>query len=310
MKSCPEYKSLVDRYPDLEFNLRGDLEAHLESCGSCAEYKADADRTMQLLRALRKHLTPSDPVDQAFERLSGRLTALRRQMVWALVVHGDLHRGTVRDAAARPFAAHWLRSPRSSRLAAAGFRCLGMSNAGKPRCWASRGERAVSTRPGSGPREEDPHADGRGVLVAVWSIGFLFYLDAGSVRHRRAARRALRRFPLGIRRTAHVRRRVAATEGRAAPRSGCESWLTRSRRLLHCRTPQHRRGQSSRVFSVSITRTSCGSLRTSRVTPSSQRTSRKTCSLPFFEACRNFAASRRSGLGSTRSRCELPAATP
>ena len=86
MKSCPEYKSFVDRYDDLDSNLRGDLDAHLKSCGGCAEYKSDADRTMQLLRAFRKHLTPTDPIDLAFERLSSRLAASRRQMVWALVL--------------------------------------------------------------------------------------------------------------------------------------------------------------------------------------------------------------------------------
>ena len=86
MKSCPEYKSFVDRYDDLDSNLRGDLDAHLKSCGGCAEYKSDADRTMQLLRTFRKHLTPADPIDLAFERLSSRLAASRRQMVWALVL--------------------------------------------------------------------------------------------------------------------------------------------------------------------------------------------------------------------------------
>jgi hypothetical protein len=86
MKSCPEYKSFVDRYDHLESNQRANLDAHLESCGDCAEYKADADRTIQLLRAFRKHLTPTDPIDKAFERLSLRLAASRRQMVWALVL--------------------------------------------------------------------------------------------------------------------------------------------------------------------------------------------------------------------------------
>jgi hypothetical protein len=86
MKSCPEYKNCVDRYGDLDSNQRASLDAHLESCGGCAEYKADADRTMQLLRALRKHLPPTEPIDQAFERLSLRLAASRRQMVWALVL--------------------------------------------------------------------------------------------------------------------------------------------------------------------------------------------------------------------------------
>ena len=86
MKSCPEYKSFVDRFGGLDSNQRASLDAHLKSCGDCAEYKADADRTLQLLRAFRKHLTPTDPIDHAFERLSLRLAASKRQMVWALVL--------------------------------------------------------------------------------------------------------------------------------------------------------------------------------------------------------------------------------
>jgi hypothetical protein len=86
MKTCPEYKSLVDRYGDLDSNQKGDLDAHVKSCGGCAEYKADADRTLHLFHAFRKHLTPADPIDQAFERLSSRLAASRRQMAWALVL--------------------------------------------------------------------------------------------------------------------------------------------------------------------------------------------------------------------------------
>lgn len=86
MKSCPEYKCFVDRCGDLDSNQRLDLEAHLRSCRDCAEYKADADRTMPLLGALRNQLTPADPIDRAFERLSMRLAASRRQMVWALVL--------------------------------------------------------------------------------------------------------------------------------------------------------------------------------------------------------------------------------
>jgi len=86
MKSCAEYTSFVDRYGDLDSNQRARLDAHLKSCGGCAEYKADADRTAQLLRGLRKHLTPAEPVDEAFERLSLRLAESRRQVVLALVL--------------------------------------------------------------------------------------------------------------------------------------------------------------------------------------------------------------------------------
>ena len=86
MNTCPEYKSFVDRYGDLASSQKASLDDHLRSCGGCAEYKADADRSMQLLRALRKHVTPADSTDQAFERLSSRLAASKRQMVLGLVL--------------------------------------------------------------------------------------------------------------------------------------------------------------------------------------------------------------------------------
>jgi len=86
MKSCPEYKSFVDCYGDLNPNQKATLDEHLESCGGCAAYKADADRILQLLRGMRTQFTPADPVDLAFERLSSRLAASRRQMVWALAL--------------------------------------------------------------------------------------------------------------------------------------------------------------------------------------------------------------------------------
>jgi anti-sigma factor RsiW len=178
MKSCPEYKSLVDRYPDLEFDLRASLEAHLESCGSCAEYKADADRTMQLLRALRKHLTSSDPVDQAFERLSGRLTALRRQTAWVLVL--------MATCITAPFAM-LLRGP----LPPIGFvpPALVIVAAGVL-FWAVKREQAAMvglTWRASGfysswQRDLEKKIrmlTGAGVLVAVWSVGFLFYSMLG-----------------------------------------------------------------------------------------------------------------------------------
>jgi len=81
MKSCAEYTSFVDRYGDLDSNQRARLDAHLKSCGGCVEYKSDADRTMQLLRTFRKHLTPADPIDLAFERLSSRLAASTSECV-------------------------------------------------------------------------------------------------------------------------------------------------------------------------------------------------------------------------------------
>jgi hypothetical protein len=86
MTSCPEYKSFVDRHGNLDSNQKARLDAHLESCGDCTEYKADADRTAHLLRAFRKHAQPTDPIDHAFESLSSRLAASKRQMGLALVL--------------------------------------------------------------------------------------------------------------------------------------------------------------------------------------------------------------------------------
>jgi cation transport ATPase len=85
MKSCPEYHNLIDRDGDLDATQKGNLEAHLASCAGCTEYKANVDRTLHLLHALRKHATPTD-LDQAFEQLSSRLAASKRQMAWALVL--------------------------------------------------------------------------------------------------------------------------------------------------------------------------------------------------------------------------------
>jgi len=85
MTSCPDYKNLIDRYLDLDDPAqKAALDAHLATCASCAEYKADADKTMRLLRALKGRLTVAAPIDRAFEQLQTRLAASRRQMVWAL----------------------------------------------------------------------------------------------------------------------------------------------------------------------------------------------------------------------------------
>jgi hypothetical protein len=178
MKSCPEYKSLVDRYPDLESNLRASLDVHLESCGSCAEYKADGDRTMQLLRALRKHLTPTDPIDQAFERLSLRLSASKRQMLWALAF--------VAICIAAPFAM-LLRGDLPSTVS--GLLVLTLAAAGIGVWQISRGQSAMlrlTERAGgfyaTWQRDLEKRIrmlTGAGVLVAAWSIGFLFYSMLG-----------------------------------------------------------------------------------------------------------------------------------
>jgi hypothetical protein len=178
MSSCPEFKAQIDRSLDLNDRDREALGAHLVSCASCAEYKADADRTMALLRELRQRLTPTAPVDQAFERLSARLAALRRQTVWTLVL--------IAVCVATPFAM-LLRSP----LDPIGLGLLALCLVGA--CvlvWQAKREQSAMlsfTRRTSGfyaswQRDLERKIrmlTGGGVLVGAWSIGFLFYSVLG-----------------------------------------------------------------------------------------------------------------------------------
>ena len=178
MTSCPEFRAQIDRCPDLDASSRAHLDLHLASCPTCAEYKADADKTLHLLRALRNRLTPTDAVEQAFERLSGRLAALRRQTVWALVF--------IATCITAPFAM-LLRGP----LPPTGFGPLALALAAAAVLfWAVKREHAAMvnlTRRASGfysswQRDLEKKIrmlTGAGVLVAVWSVGFLFYSAFG-----------------------------------------------------------------------------------------------------------------------------------
>jgi anti-sigma factor RsiW len=178
MMSCPEYKSLIDHYLDLDVSQKANLDAHLKSCASCAEYKADADKTMQLLRDLRKRLTPTDPVDQAFDLLSSRLAASRRQMVWALVL--------VAACVTAPFAM-MLRG--DLPLTVGGLLLLSLASAGGVAWQISREQSSMVrlTRRTAGFYETWKRdlnrrirmTTGGAVYVAAWSIGFLFYSVLG-----------------------------------------------------------------------------------------------------------------------------------
>ena len=178
MQSCPEYKSFIDRHGGLDSSQSASLDAHLKSCGDCADYKADADRTVQLLRAFRKHLTPADPIDQAFERLSLRLAASRRQMVWALVL--------VATCVAAPFAT-LLRGDLPQRTWAALAVALAASAVG---VWQIRREQSAMLR--LTERAGDFYATwrrdiekgirmltGGGVLAIASSVGFLCFSILG-----------------------------------------------------------------------------------------------------------------------------------
>lgn len=178
MTSCPEFKPQIDRYVDLDASSRTNLEVHLTTCATCAEYKADADQTLQLFRTLRQRLTPTDPVEQAFERLSGRLAALRRQTVWGLVL--------VATCITAPLAM-LLRGALSPTVL--GLLALCLVGAGVA-AWQIRREQSAMlslTRRASGfygswQRDLEKKIrmlTGAGVLVAVWSVGFMFYSVLG-----------------------------------------------------------------------------------------------------------------------------------
>jgi hypothetical protein len=179
MTSCADYKNLIDRYLDLDDGERkAALDAHLATCASCEEYKADADKTMRLLRELKRHLTVATPVDQALEQLNVRLAASRRQLVWSLALIAVL--------VATPFA----------MLLRGGVPALGLGLvalavvAAAGLVLAARRDQAalvrITQRPGgfydTWRRDLEKRirmTTGGAVLVSVWSVGFLFYSVLG-----------------------------------------------------------------------------------------------------------------------------------
>jgi anti-sigma factor RsiW len=179
MTSCAEFRAQIDRYADIDASSRANLDAHLRACAACAEYKADADKTMQLLRELTKRLTPTAPVEQAFERLATRLAALRRQTVWGLLL--------VAACIIAPFAM-LLRGPLPPG-GFAGMLALAVA-AAVTLVWGIKREQSAMlslTRRASGfystwQRDLEKKIrmlTGAGALVAVWSVGFMFYSVLG-----------------------------------------------------------------------------------------------------------------------------------
>ena len=84
MKSCTEYKAIIDRHPGIDEPQRAELESHLDDCRECSAYKAEAETTSRLFRELRSCLTESAQSDRAYEALSIRLKESGRQKFWAL----------------------------------------------------------------------------------------------------------------------------------------------------------------------------------------------------------------------------------
>ena len=195
MSSCPEFKAQIDRSLDLDAPRP-----------SSAGY---APRFVRELCRLQGRCRPDDGVPARAATApdadcSGRrsLRALLRATCGLAAsdrlgarAPRDLRRDAVRDAATRPSAARWLRSPcalsgrRRRRVAS------GRSDASSPQCRASRGVRAASTEAGNATSSGNPHADGRWRARRRVVRGLPVLFGAGSVRDRRAARRALRRCP-------------------------------------------------------------------------------------------------------------------
>jgi len=178
MTSCADHKNLIDRYLDLDPAQKAALDAHVATCASCAEYKADADKTMRLLRELKRRLAVSAPVDQAFEKLNARIAASRRQMAWSL--------GLVALLGATPFAM-LLRG--GAPAVGIGLVALAIV-AAVATVWAAQRDQAALLRitQRSGGFYDTWRSDlekrirmttGGAVLVSVWSIGFLFYSVLG-----------------------------------------------------------------------------------------------------------------------------------
>ncbi len=179
MKSCPEYKALIDLDAGVDGAEAADLGAHLQTCADCTAYKADAARTEHLLRALRRRLTTQDPLDRAFERLSVRSAASRRQLHWALAL--------LAAAITTPFAVA-LRGPLPTPVS---LSLLVVIAAGGMLVWVALREQSAFTRFKERPQDffETWTRDvaqrirmttGGAVLVGVWSAGFLAWAVLGA----------------------------------------------------------------------------------------------------------------------------------
>lgn len=84
MKTCVDYKGLIDGRPDINESQETELASHLQGCVDCSDYLANADRTASLFRELRSSLAASAESDRAFAAFSVRLKESGRQAFWAV----------------------------------------------------------------------------------------------------------------------------------------------------------------------------------------------------------------------------------
>jgi anti-sigma factor RsiW len=179
VKSCPEYKALIDHDVGLDASEVADLSAHLQTCTDCAVYRADAARTQHLLRALRRRLTTKDPLEDAFEKLSARSVASRRQLNWALAL--------LAAAITAPLAVA-LRGELSARVSVL---LLVVTLAGGLLVWAALRDQSAFTRLKERPQgffetwardlaRRIRMTTGGAVLVSAWSTGFLAWAILGA----------------------------------------------------------------------------------------------------------------------------------
>ncbi len=178
MKTCPEYKALIDLDAGVDAAEAAELGAHLHTCADCAAYGAEGARTKHLLRALRRRLATEDPLDGAFQRLSVRSAASRRQLYWALAL--------LAAAITTPFAV----AVRSGLSGAVSLSLLVVIAAGGLLVWAALREQSAFTRFRERPQDffETWTRDltqrirmmtGGAMLVGVWSAGFLAWAVLG-----------------------------------------------------------------------------------------------------------------------------------
>lgn len=179
MKSCPEYKALIDLDAGIDASEVADLTAHLQTCTDCAVYSADAARTQLLLRALRKRLTTKDPLEDAFEQLSARLLASRRQLYWALAL--------LAAAITAPFAV----ALRGELAALVSVPLLAVILGGGLLVWTALRNQSALTRLKERPSgffetwardlaQRIRMTTGGAVLVSAWSTGFLAWAVLGA----------------------------------------------------------------------------------------------------------------------------------
>jgi hypothetical protein len=86
VKSCTDYMGLIDGSVDFAEPTPGDLEDHLQACKACTDYRTGALVTKRLLKEFRATLSSPDATVLALKNAEYRITSLRRQFGWSLVL--------------------------------------------------------------------------------------------------------------------------------------------------------------------------------------------------------------------------------